>query len=92
MQKSKPLFELGRCVIVPNVLIILTEQDVSHLIDRHVSGDFGDISEGDKKLNQLAIRENNDRILSAYNIYEKRVYVITEWDRSVTSVFFSEDY
>ncbi len=65
---------------------------VSRVLARHVSGDWGDLSEEDKKANDKALK-NGERIMSSYNTENNiRVWVITEWDRSVTTVLLPEDY
>lgn len=58
---------------------------------RHAGGDWGDLSDEDKKLNDQALREGT-RILSAYT-HEKhpKIWIITEWDRSVTTTLFPDE-
>ena len=54
--------------------------------------DWGDLSEEDKKANDKALK-NGERIMSSYNTENNiRIWVITEWDRSVTTVLLPEDY
>lgn len=60
---------------------------------RHLCGDWGDLCEEDAALNDEAV-EFGDRILSAY-IYEptnEKIWIITEADRSVTTLLFPSDY
>jgi len=59
---------------------------------RHITGDWGDLSEYDKAVNDLAIHDGQ-RILSAYEdpLYPK-IWIITEADRSSTCILFPEDY
>jgi len=68
------------------------EDELRQLIARHVSGDWGEIDEEDKRENQLSV-ERGFRILSAYNnTSDIRVRVITEADRSCTTALLLEDY
>lgn len=61
---------------------------------RHFTGDWGDLDPEDKQLNDEAVL-NGDRILSAY-IYpgheDWKIWIITEWDRSVTTILFPHEY
>jgi len=57
-----------------------------------VTGDWGDLEDEDKKENELFVKEGL-RILSAYNLETGvKVWVITEWDRSVTTILLPEEY
>lgn len=68
---------------------------VLNAITRHKKGDWGDLCDEDKKLNDNAVK-GDDRILSAYMLPTRegmeKVYIITEWDRSVTTVLFATEY
>ena len=61
-------------------------------IKRHLAGDWGDLCDEDRVANELALKEGQ-RLFSAY---EKeglpKIWVITEWDRSVTTTLFPEEY
>ena len=61
------------------------------IIRRHSKGDWGDLSEEDKKENDLSVKEGF-RILSSYRIRGKKIWVITEADRSVTTLLFPDEY
>lgn len=66
---------------------------VLNSLSKHFNGDWGDLCEEDKKLNDDAVKNNNDRIFSAYNYNDDtRIYIITEWDRSATTVLFPSEY
>lgn len=58
---------------------------------RHFAGDWGEVPESDAKLNDEALL-NGERILSAYTLDGQKVWIITEADRSVTTVMFPSDY
>ncbi|MFD2112545.1 hypothetical protein [Thiorhodococcus fuscus] len=62
------------------------------LLQRHVQGDWGDLTTEDFEANRLALREGF-RLLSSYRISDGvKVWIITEADRSVTTVLLPEDY
>lgn len=68
------------------------QKTASVVLGRHVSGDWGDISDEDKDSNELALKEDH-RLLSSYDTDSGvKVWVITEWDRSVTTILLPEDY
>ncbi|MCS0590413.1 hypothetical protein ACFQ09_19015 [Massilia norwichensis] len=92
--RSAPLFPLGRTVATPGALALLDHAGVnaSTLLIRHQNGDFGDLDEADRVANANAIR-NHTRILSAYVLRRGlRIWIITEADRSVTTLLLPEEY
>ena len=73
----------------------MAQQDINplHLLMRHVNGDDGDLSADDKALNADAIASGQGRVFSAFKLLSgDRLWVITEWDRSVTTILLPEDY
>jgi len=70
------------------------EAYVMNCLFRHTSGDWGDLCEDDKSLNDAGVSaEHPDRLMSAYEHPEHpKVWIITEWDRSVTTVLFPAEY
>ena len=64
---------------------------VAECILRHRSGDWGEVCEEDAALNDAAV-EQECRVLSAYTVEDTKLWIITEWDRSVTTVLFPEEY
>ena len=87
-------FELGQCVITPGAIVALTFNHVSPqlLLYRHSHGDYGDLSEEDKRLNDEAI-ETGDRILSAYSLADgEKVWIISEGDRSASTILLPSEY
>lgn len=86
-------FPLGRLLITPGAQSALESCDYSplNLLFRHKRGDWGDISPEDRGENERAIR-NGDRIFSAYNLDEFKFWVITEADRSATTILLPEEY
>jgi len=86
------LFPLGQCVITANATDVLHPEDVRNAMDRHKSGDWGDLCPEDWKENELAIASGL-RLFSRYrDRWGQKFYIITEHDRSVTTVLLPEDY
>jgi len=87
-----PKFALGQTVITANAKAVLPELDVVLALQRHHSGDWGDVDDHDRQVNEDALR-NGDRLVSIYkSVRDQKFYIITEWDRSVTTVLLPEDY
>ncbi|EMS5556590.1 hypothetical protein MJW27_000224 [Neisseria gonorrhoeae] len=63
------------------------------LLEPHRHGIWGDIPPEDAKPNQLALKPGEEgRIMSSYKIGDQKIWVVTEWDRSLTTLLFPEDY
>jgi len=89
---TTPKFALGQTVITANANAVLPELDVVLALQRHHSGDWGDVDDHDRQMNDDALR-NGDRLVSIYkSVRDQKFYIITEWDRSVTTVLLPEDY
>jgi len=89
---SAAKFQLGQIVATPNALNHLTQDDIRSGIIRHQSGDWGDIDADDRKENDLAL-ERGTRLLSAYQASNGvKFWIITEADKSSTTVLLPEDY
>ena len=94
--------ELGQVVMTCGVSALLDEHPLvgqlhaRKLLERHRSGDWGDLDDEDKAANDRAVGtddvEGTERILSAYQLYGEKVWIITEWDRSVTTILFPSEY
>jgi hypothetical protein len=90
----KPLFALGRTLATPGAMLVMQQLDVSPLalLSRHQRGDWGNLDKEDKQANDHALTLG-DRIFSAYQVAEMvRFWVITEADRSVTTILLPEEY
>jgi hypothetical protein len=84
-------FPLGQIVITANACGRLDAIAVHDGLRRHAAGDWGDLPPEDNAQNEFALKEG-DRLFSAYGTGENRFWIITEWDRSVTTVLLPEDY
>lgn len=86
------VFRLGRIVSTPNALQSLTRKDILVGIQRHQAGDWGELTAPDWEANDRALTQGG-RILSAYNAANgTKFWIITEADRSTTTVLLPEDY
>jgi hypothetical protein len=84
-------FPLGQLVITRAAAGRLTPEEIAEGITRHARGDWGDLSAEDATENELSLREGF-RLLSAYGRGDRRFWIITEADRSATTVLMPEDY
>ncbi|QTB47804.1 hypothetical protein [Burkholderia pseudomallei] len=90
---TRSLFPLGQIVATRGVFAHLVHHCIvaAPYLRRHAYGDWGSVPADDAKANCLAI-EHGARILSSYDIAGKRVWIITEADRSVTTLLFPDEY
>ena len=91
---KSPLFRLGVVVATPAALDVLSTSGTHpwSLLSRHVSGDFGpELDAEDVQANQDAIRDG-ERVLSLYVVAGVRLYVITEADRSSSTILRADEY
>jgi hypothetical protein len=88
---SAPLFKLGVVVVAPGALEATTADAIDTLLARHVHGDWGDVDEADKQENELSVKKGF-RILSAYGKGKRKLWIITEADRSVTTILRPDEY
>ena len=82
---------MGEIVATANAHRQISREAITAGIIRHVSGDWGEVCTSDAKLNNAALR-HGDRVLSVYRDGETVFWIITEADRSVTTVLLPEDY
>lgn len=91
-------FELGRVVITRglNNLIENSENlrnELNGALSRYFYCDWGDTCEDDKVLNDAAVKNNNDRIVAKYVLSNDiKIFIITETDRSYTTIMLTEEY
>jgi len=90
-------FRLGQVVLTGGVNDKVAEDTefskfVLGSLARHATGDWGDMSEGDKKENEYSM-DKHLRLMSSYeNPSLPKIWIITEADRSVTTVLFPDEY
>lgn len=93
INQVKPLFALGQMVATPGAIEVIVKSDISlfALLSRHQRGDWGDLDEEDKVANDDALKAGR-RVLSAYRFEKATLWVITEADRSTTTILLPEEY
>jgi len=88
------ILQLGQVVATPGAVEALNaaEQTASHFLNRHLSGDWGDLCDEDRQLNDEATR-NGSRVLSSYTLSTgQKMWIITEADRSSTCLLLPCEY
>ena len=84
-------FPLGQVVMTSNAADQLAAEDIQNALTRHAAGDWGEVCEEDRHENELSLKEGY-RLLSVYRSGDTKFWIITERDRSVTTVLMPEDY
>jgi len=88
----KRKFALGRIMVTPAALHVLSIVEMDNALQRHCRGDWGDVCSEDWEANDLALSERH-RVLSVYQSTAQEVFwIITEWDRSLTTILLPSDY
>lgn len=91
---TKPLFSLGQLVATPGALEALATVGRTPLefLARHATGDWGELCAEDREANHEALKQGT-RIFSSYQVTpDLKVWVITEADRSVTTILLPDEY
>jgi hypothetical protein len=94
MTQTPRKFPLGRIVATPGALAALQAagQQPHEFLVRHVQGDWGNVSDEDRQENELSLREGF-RILSAYHTrLGEQLWIISEADRSATTILLPSEY
>lgn len=90
-------FNPGKVVVTRCVNDLIADnvdfsKHVNMSLHRHVHGDWGDLCDDDRELNEVALQQG----MRIFSVYEKEVlptiWIITEWNRSVTTVLLPEEY
>ena len=88
------LFERGQLVTTPGVLALMQEHgaEIDRCLKRHFQGDWGDLCLEDKQANDEALQEGL-RLLSSYRLNDgTKIWIISEHDRSATTILLPEEY
>lgn len=82
----------GKWVVTRGVAERMKDEEfaffITESINKFLQGDWGDTCEEDSKLNDEAVKSGEDRIVARYD----NIFIITEWDRSVTTILFTDEY
>ena len=89
-------FKLGKLVMTRGVHSKIKEDvdfavGVLDAFERYQRCDWGNLCDEDNALNEQALKDG-DRIFALYNIGKDKIYIITEWDRSLTTILLPEEY
>ena len=93
-------FYLGQLVATSGVAVAMRENPdfnafVQASLRRYLKCDWGEMDESDKALNDSAVENGDDRILAAYKSSGPKawkIWIITEWDHSATTILFPDEY
>lgn len=89
---SSPKFSPGQIVATPNALNTIPPGEVLQALQRHLCGDWGTLDREDRNANERALQQGG-RLFSAYRSHKgEKFWIITEADRSATTVLLPEDY
>lgn len=92
--ENKPLFKLGRVVATPNAMAELEKANESAMpfIQRHHCGDWGNLCDDDKMVNNKGVKSGSQLLSSYFLSTGQEIWVITEPNRSVTTILLPEEY
>ncbi|MDP9124099.1 MAG: hypothetical protein M3N82_05805 [Pseudomonadota bacterium] len=92
---SQARFSPGHVVMTCGVDALMQQGRLNPapFLRRHLSGDWGDLDDGDRRLNDVALRSGEERLFSSYQVApDLKLWIITEWDRSVTTLLLPSEY
>lgn len=88
----RPKFSLGQIVATAQAMATITKEDIQLALERHVKGDWGEVGIEDGEANEQALLDG-ERLLSVYEASGGETFwIITEADRSSTTVLLPSDY
>ena len=88
-------FDPGQVVMTHGVSALVQQGRLNPnvYLRRHLGGDWGDLDDSDRRQNDAALKSGEDRLFSSYEVGPSlKVWVITEWDRSVTTLLLPSEY
>ncbi|VBT19815.1 hypothetical protein [Burkholderia pseudomallei] len=91
---SPARFTLGRLIMTAGVDTLIHQGRLNPLpyLRRHLRADWGDLCDADRRRNDAALAQG-DRLLSSYQVTsDVTLWIITEWDRSVTTLLLPSEY
>ena len=92
---SQARFSPGQVVMTAGVdeLVRQGRLNPTPYLRRHLHGDWGDLSDSDRRQNDAALKSGEDRLFSSYQVMpDLKLWIITEWDRSVTTLLLPSEY
>lgn len=91
---SQPRFKAGQVVMTQGIddLIQRGVFNPGPYLQRHLNGDWGDLCDEDRRTNDAALM-HGDRLFSSYQVTPAlKIWIITEWNRSVTTLLLPDEY
>ena len=89
---NEPRFSLGRLLSTPGALEKVPHEEFLTALSRHVTGDWGDVDDHDRKQNDFSLKKEL-RLFSVYHTKTQiKFWIITEADRSATTMLLPEEY
>ena len=86
-------FSLGSVCLARIASETLPPREVFRALARHAQGDWGDLCREDHERNNQALQSGEERLFSSYHTEDgTKFWIITEWDRSVTTVLLPDEY
>jgi hypothetical protein len=90
-------FNLGQVVMTRGIADTMESNEVfrtevDKAFEKYTNCDWGDTCEDDATMNTEAVKTGDDRILAVYQTSEGKIWIITEWDRSYTTILFPSEY
>ncbi|CAM5219664.1 MULTISPECIES: hypothetical protein [Alcaligenaceae] len=92
---QSPRFSPGQVVMTIGVdeLVQQGRLNPAAFLRRHLGGDWGDLDDSDRHQNDAALKSGEDRLFSSYQVAPGlKLWIITEWDRSVTTLLLPDEY
>ena len=74
-----------------DVMALIGQANIDKLLARHASGDWGDMSQEDKEHNNQSLTSNKGQLFSSYSTPVGKVWIITEYDRTITTVLIPSE-
>lgn len=91
-QPGQPLFEIGQLLATPGVMDAVGQQEIFDALNRHIRGDWGNVCDDDKVANDEALQDGLRILSSYYTGDDVKFWILTEADRSATTVLLPEEY
>ncbi len=94
-QASSRRFSPGQTVMICGIDALVQQGRLNPVpyLHRHLNGDWGDLDGYDKRQNDAALASGKDRLFSSYQVAPSlQLWIITEWDRSVTTLLLPSEY
>lgn len=91
-EKRLVVLALGSCYATPGAMEHLSRMEILGLLRKQALGDWGDTCSEDCAANDAAVLSGGARVVALHVVYEERFFVITEADRSATTVMLASEY